>query len=125
MTTARPRIAFKETIRHAARHHDRRGVGDIAWLVVEHLVTGIQKSPQCEIDRLGDADGDEDFGERLVGNLEMTTHIVGDRAAKTGQAEIRSVAGATALEGENRRLADMPWGCEIGFSDAERNDIVH
>ena len=93
--------------------------------MVEHFVAGIQQRPQGQIDRFGDADRNEDFGERFIGNLKMPTHIVGDRAAKPGQPEIRGVASASALQGENRRLANVPRRREIRLPDAQRDDIVH
>ena len=55
----------------------------------------------------------------------MPTHIVGDRAAQSREPKIRGVASASALQGENRRLANVPRRREIRLPDAQRDDIVH
>ena len=93
--------------------------------MVEHFVAGIQQRPQGQIDRFGDTDRNEDFGERFIGNLKMPTHIVGDRAAKSREPEVRGVSSATSLQRENRRLANVPRRREIRLPDAQRNNIIH
>jgi hypothetical protein len=56
--------------RHAMGHDDARTVGNIARLVVNHLVAGIEQGAQGDVDRLGNADRDEHLARRIVGNTE-------------------------------------------------------
>ncbi len=110
--------------RHAEGHDDARRIADVARLVVEHFVAGIQQRAQGEVDRLGDADGDDDFGARIVGDAEVLLHVAADGRAQLGQAEIGGVVRAALLERIDRRLADVPGRVEIGLADAEGDDLL-
>jgi hypothetical protein len=93
--------------------------------VIDDFVTGVEQGAESEVDGLGDAHGDEDLGEGFVGDAEVFADIIGDGAAEAGEAEIRGVAGAAALEGEDGGFADVPGRGEVRLADAERDDIVH
>ena len=61
-------ILFLGANRHgmAMRECNARAVGNIARLVIKHFVAGVEHRPQGEIERLGDADADEDFRRRVI-----------------------------------------------------------
>lgn len=110
---------------NAMRHSDRGGVRNIAGLVVDHLVAGIQQGAEREIDRFGDAHGDKNLGKRFVADGEMFVDVIGNTPAQARQTEIRGVASAPPLQSVNGRLADVPWRGEVRLADAERDDIIH
>jgi hypothetical protein len=107
------------------RERDARTVGDVAWFVIKHLVAGIQDGAQGEIERLGNADGDEHFGRGIVPKFVVARDVIRDGRAQGEQAEVGGVTGFPALERVDGGLADVPGGDEIGLADAERDDALH
>ncbi len=51
-------------------------VGDVARLVVQHLVAGVDDGAKGEINGFGNADGDDDFGLWVVGDFEVTIDVL-------------------------------------------------
>jgi len=117
--------AGRDRDRLASGQRDARAVGDITWLVVEHLVARIEQGAQGEIDSLGDAHGDDDFVMGVVGDGEILLHILGNRAAQAWIAEIGGVAGAALFQGIDGGLADMPRRDKVGLTDTEGDDPLH
>ena len=111
--------------RDAVCEHDARIVADVARLVVEHFVAGVQQCAQCEVNCLADAYGDDDFRGRIVADAEMFADILRDALAQLGQAEVARVAGVPALQRIDGRLADAPRCVEVRLADAERDHVLH
>ena len=91
----------------------------------EDFVAGIEQGAQGQVQRLGDADGYQDFGRAVVPDAKVLEDVAGDRFPEARKAEIGGVAGAAFLQGINGGLADVPWGIEVGLADAERDDVLH
>ena len=70
------------------RHSHDGCVRDVARLVVQDLVAGVQQGPNREIHGLTDPDRDQDFLVRVVGELEGARDVVRDGAAQTRDAEV-------------------------------------
>ena len=111
--------------RFSSSKRDARSIRDVAGLVVENLVARIQQGSESEIDRFGDAHSHDDLVVRIVGNGEVSLHILGDRASEAGRTQVRGVTGPAFLQRINSRFADVPGRDEIWFADAEGNDILH
>ena len=110
---------------NAASQQDAGAVGDIAGLVVEDLVAGIEQGAERDVDGLGDTHGDDDFVVGVVGDGEMLLDVGGDRPAKARRAEIGRIAGVSLFERIDRRLADVPRGDKIRLADPQRDDLLH
>ena len=59
-------------------HGDAGVVGDVAGLVVDDFVARVEEGAEGEVERLGDADGDEDLVFRIVGDVEVGLDVSGD-----------------------------------------------
>ena len=108
---------------HAVGHLDAGAVADVAGLVVDDFVARIQNGAEGDVERLADADGDEDLGLRVVGDAELLFHILADEYAEGLQAEVRGVAGLAFFQRADDGLADGPGGGFIRLADAEGDDI--
>ncbi len=109
----------------AMRERNARAVGDVARLVIKHLVAGIDHRAQRKIEAFGNAHRDENLRRRIVSQAVIGRDVLRDRFPQLHQAEIGRVAGLAAFERVDRRFADMPRGDEVGLADAERNDALH
>lgn len=107
----------------AAGEDDGGAVGDEAGLVVDDFVAGVEDGTEGDIDGFGDADGDEDFVEGVVVAAEMLCDVGGDGLAEAEFAAVGGIVGGAAFDGEEGGLTDIPWGIEIGLTDAEGDDI--
>ena len=90
-----------------------------------HLVAGIQQRTKSDVERLADADGDENFILGPVTDIEILFNVTVDGAAQFDEAEVRSVMRFAFFERVNGGFADVPGGVEIRFADAERNHVLH
>ena len=110
---------------HAVSEGDEGAVRDVAGLVVDDLVAGIGDGADGEVERLADADGDEDFIGRVVHAAELPLHVGGEGLAQLEQAEVGGVAGRAALQRVDGVFADVPGGGEVRLADAQRDHVLH
>ena len=103
-----------------SQHHTRR-VANIAGLVVNHLIAGVEHRAQSQIQSLADADSHQDLRLRIVANTEVLLDVVRDALAQFQQTQVGSVLGPATFEGVNCRLANVPRRGEIRFPDPQRN----
>ncbi len=108
----------------AVGHLDAGRVADVAGLVIDHLVPRIQYRTEGDVERLGDADGDEDLRLGIVGHAELLLNVLADRHAQRFEAEVGGVARLALFERANHRLADRPRRRFVRLADAKGNDIA-
>jgi hypothetical protein len=84
---------------------------------------GFKHGTEGDVERLRDADGDEDLRLRIVGDAEMLRDVLADEDAQRFEAEVRGVARLAFLQRADHRLADRPRGRFVRLTDAERDDI--
>ena len=72
--------------RHAVGQRDAGRVADIARFVVNDLIAGIDDGPQRDVERLADADADEDLRLRVVAHAESPGDVAADGRTQLGQA---------------------------------------
>ena len=72
--------------RHAVGQRDAGRVADIARFVVNDLIAGIDDGPQRDVERLADADADEDLRLRIVAHAESPGDVAADGRTQLGQA---------------------------------------
>jgi hypothetical protein len=75
--------------------------------VVNDFIAGIQQGAEGEVEGFGDADGDDDFLDRIVGDMEFPGNVFGDAFAQFEQAEIAGVGGLAFFEGVDGGLPDV------------------
>ena len=110
---------------NAVGEDDARVVAHITRLVVEHFIAGIQDGAQGQVDRLGNANGHDHLGLRIIRNAEMFLDVFGDGGAQGGCAEVGSVARAALFQGVNGGFADVPGRVEVWLANAKRDDVRH
>jgi hypothetical protein len=93
--------------------------------VIEDFVAGVQEGAKGEVKGLADADGDEDFVLGIVFGAESLSDVGCQGAAQFEVTEVAGVMGDAAFESENGGFAHVPWGIEVGFADAQADDILH
>ena len=108
----------------AMRQADAGMVGHVTGLVIHHLVPRIEKRAEGQVEGLRNADRHDHLVFGTVVHAEGLGHITGDLLAQLGRAEIRGVKGAPLFETVDGGFADVPGRGEIGFADAERNDLL-
>ena len=111
--------------RHAVREEDRRAIGDVARLVVKHLVARVEQRPQRQVQRLADADRDEHLVVRVVFGAEVLADVAGQRAAQVEVAEVAGVMRRAAFEREDGGFAHVPGRVEVRLADAQADHVLH
>ena len=109
----------------ASRQRGAGLVGNVARLRDQHFVAGRKQRAQREVERLADADGDEDVGFRVVVEAVLFFLVPRDFLQKLGQAAVPGVGGASLFEAVDAAFADGPWRHEVRFADAEGDHILH
>ena len=109
----------------AVSEGDDGAVGDVAGFVVEDFVAGFDDGAEGEVEGFADPDGDEDFVFGFVADVEDAVDVGGEGLAEFEESEVGGVAGDAPLEGVDGGFADVPGGDEVGFADAEADDILH
>ena len=97
-------------------------VTNIARLVVNDFITGVEHRPQSQVQSLAHTDRHQDLRLRIVADAEVLLDVVRNALAQFQQTQVGSVLGATPFQRVNRRLTNVPRGGEIWLSDPQRND---
>ena len=100
-------------------------VGDEAGLVEHDFVAGRHHGANDGVERLAHADRDHRLHAPVIREAGVgLRHVAADGLAEIGEAEVGGVVRGAALQGGDGRLADVPGRHEIGFADAEADDVV-
>ena len=108
-----------------ARQPHERLVADIARLRNDDLIPGADHRADCPVDGFRAAHRDQNLVRRVVGKPVFALHPVRNFLPQLFQTAIGGIARFSRLQREDARLADLPRGRKIGFSHAERDDILH
>ena len=111
--------------RHAVGKEDGRPVGDVARLVVKHLIARVEQRAQGQVQRLAHTDGDQHLVLRVVIGAKHLADVAGQCAAQFQVAEIAGVVGGAAFEGKDGGFADMPGCVEVRLADAQADHVLH
>ena len=111
--------------RHAAGEKNRRAIRDVARLVIQHFLAGVDERTQREIQRLADADGDEHFVVGVVFRAEILGDVFGQRPAQFDVAEVAGVMRRATFKREDGGLADVPGRVEVGLANAQTDHVLH
>ena len=107
--------------RHRMSQNHAGRVTDIARLVVNDFITGVEHRPESQVQSLANTDRHQHLRLRVIANPEVLLDIVRNALAQFQQAQVGSVLGTTAFQSVNRRLTNMPRGGKIWLSDPQRN----
>ncbi len=79
-SSARQETASKQE--HTVSETDSWSVTHVAGFVVNYFVAGIDDGAKTEVHRFTDADRDQDFRFRIIGNLKILLYTDGDGFAQ-------------------------------------------
>ena len=118
------RLGFKND-GHTAAKSRQRLVADITRLWNNNLIARLNDGVQCGSNGFTAADGNENLGFRVVGDVVLSLGIHGDFPAESGHAPIGRVSRCAPLERADASRADLPRRRKIRLADAEGNDSFH
>src|SRR5438552_5125113 len=108
--------------RDTAGEHDPRDVGHIRRIGNDHLIAVVERRAQREVDRLRNADGDEDLALGVVSDAPKLLGVIADCLTQRTDAVVGGVFRLPVLYRADRRLAKALRRDEIRLADAERDD---
>ena len=109
----------------AACECDAGLVGNIAGLGDQHFITGRENGAHGDIEGFADAYRDEHILCGIIGNTVIPLVVCGNFLAQLQHAAVCRVGGVALFQAVDAAFADGPRGDEIGFSDAEGDDVFH
>src|SRR5207249_12040690 len=110
---------------HPVGHGDAGRVAHVTRLVVDHFVARVHHRPQRDVQRLADADGDQNLMAGIVADAELFFDVIADRLAEFPQAEVGGVTGFAPFQRVYRRLANVPRGDKVRFAYPQRDHVRH
>ena len=91
----------------------------------DDLVAGVERGGERQVERLGDADGDQYLAGRVIGLAIHPVQVLGEGAAEFYEARVGGIVGLSLLQRLYARLHDGLGGVEIGLSDAQADHVIH
>ena len=111
--------------RNAAGHAHAGLVGNEAGLGQDHLVAGLHRGTEGQVDRLAAADGNEALLSRIVGDTDLARGIIADGPAQLRQASVGCVKCFAGFDSFDGFLADGPGRVEIRLTHAQGDRVGH
>ena len=109
----------------AARKGHAGLVGDVARLGNQDFIAGREYGAHGDVERLADADGDEDVFCRFIGNAVAARVVRGNFFTQFEHAAVCRVGGVALLKPVDTAFADRPRRDEVRFADAQGYDVLH
>ena len=108
--------------RHAAHHADQLNVADPVGGRDNHLIPGIDQSPESHIHTVLGTGGHHHLG-RLILHVEVRLHTLAHRLLNAGQTGSGGVAGVILLNGPDTSGLDLVWGVKIRLTSAKSHHV--